>query len=306
LRITNKMIHTNFLQNLDRNKKYLEQLHNRIASGKMINRPSDNPVAVSRVMTLRSALNEMEQFDTNMRDASSWLEISDTALGNINNVLQRARELAVYGAGGTFDDSQLKAIGYEIDGLIRETVQITNTVIGDSYIFGGTHTTKPPFELIEDANGMSVSVIYHGDFEEIKYEVSPGVYVSVNTSSGVFGFIEEGNEIHSQLFKDLIDLKDAIMDGDVDKVSEMIGNFDDRIDDVLSERASLGARSNRMDMALERSDINQYELTKLMARLEDTDYAKATIDFSVQQSAYHAAIKSGAMIIQPTLLDFLK
>ncbi|KUO52792.1 MAG: hypothetical protein APF76_02330 [Desulfitibacter sp. BRH_c19] len=302
MRITNKMLQSNFMQNLDRNKFYLEKIHNRIASGKMVNRPSDDPVVVSRVMSIRSTLEEMEQFDKNMRDAGSWLEVSENSLSNLTDVLQRARELAVYGAGGTLTTEAMEGLADEVEQLIEESIQTANSAYGDAYIFGGTFTTHPPFIFNKDDGGISVE--YRGDFKDINYEVSPGVQMTINASKSAWQ-LNEG-EMKSEVFETLIELEQLLRNGDAEAASNFLSNIDDKIDHVLSERASLGAKSNRMDTALERSLDSQVEFSKILSRIEDTDYARAMIDFSVQEAAYHAAIKSGSQILQPTLLDFLR
>jgi len=296
------MMSQNFLHNLDRNKLYLGKIQDRLASGKILNRPSDDPVAVSRVMSLRTSIEEMEQFDRNMRDAASWLEASEAAMSNLTEVLQRARELAVYGAGGTLSDTAKEAIAKEVNELVKQAVQIANAVHGDSYIFGGTYTTKPPFELTEDED----RVLYKGDQAELRYEVSPGVYMPVNSSGKGFGLQVEGGEYTAKVFQTLIELRDRLRNGLESEISDILGDIDLVIDDVLSERATLGARINRMDYALDRNATVQLEYTKLISRLEDTDFARAMIDYSVQEATYQAALRTGAQLLQPTLLDFLK
>ncbi len=310
MRITDRMLHQNFLNNLDKNKAYLERIQDKLSSGKTVNRPSDNPIVVSRVMSLRTSFQEMEQYDRNMEDANSWLDASEAALNNLNHVLQRAREQAVYGAGGTLPPEAMRSISEEVNQLVKETVQVANTVFGDSYIFGGTHTTEPPFVLHEDDNGRVLSVEYIGDLSELNYEVAPGVKIAINASGLGFGLTEQGEdddkEVASAVFDALLNLRDLLDTGDGKLVGDSIGAFDKVIDDVLSERASLGARSNRMFIALERSKNTQLEFTKMISRLEDIDLPRETIDFRVQQATYAAALKTGAQILQPSLLDFLR
>lgn len=302
------MIHNNFLQNLNQNKIYLEKLHNRIASGKMVNRPSDDPAVVSRVVTLRNSLAEMEQFDKNIRDASSWLEVSENALGSVNDILQRARELTIYGAGGTLTAEAMGALRDEVEQLIGNLVQVANSTHGDTYVFGGTNTTEPPFKINGDGN-----VIFVGDHAELKFEVASGVKLAINATDA-FGFSNkitddteaDDDKKEKNIFEILVNLEKLMNDENTDGLSSYIGTIDKAIDRILSERSSLGAKSNRMEAALERSTDTQFEFTKMLSELEDTDYAKAMIDFSVQQAAYHASIKSGAQILQPSLLDFLR
>ena len=302
MRITNKMMSYNFLQNLERSKGYLEKIQNKLSSGKMINCPSDDPLAVYRIMSLRTTIDEMEQYDKNMQDASGLMEIAESALNNLNQVLQRAREQAIYGAGGTLPLDAVKAIAVEVGELIKEAVQVANTTFGDIYVFGGTYTAEPPFKLNEEENAVE----YFGDLAEIKYEVSSGVQMAVNASPQAFGLEAAEGKINSDVFGVLIELKNRLETGSGSEIANLLGDIDKVIDNVLSERASLGARSNRMNIALERSSNSQLEFTKMISRLEDADYAKLIIDFNVQEATYHAALQTGARTLQPTLLDFLR
>ncbi len=47
-------------------------------------------------------------------------------------------------------------------------------------------------------------------------------------------------------------------------------------------------------------------LTELLSNTEDLDFAGAVMDLTAQQNVYNAALQTGAKVIQPTLLDFLR
>jgi flagellar hook-associated protein 3 FlgL len=85
-----------------------------------------------------------------------------------------------------------------------------------------------------------------------------------------------------------------------------MGDFDKLIDNVLSERAIVGAKSKRMETAQDRASTYEVNLNTLVGKLEDVDYAKASIDFNTQKTVYEAALNIGAQIIKPSLIDFLK
>ena len=68
----------------------------------------------------------------------------------------------------------------------------------------------------------------------------------------------------------------------------------------------MGAKSKRMEAAQDRSSAYELNLNDLVGKLGDVDYAKASIDFHVQQTVYEAALATGAQIIRPSLIDFLK
>ena len=72
-----------------------------------------------------------------------------------------------------------------------------------------------------------------------------------------------------------------------------------------SQQASVGALSNRLTSATSRLQQLQQATTQQLSNVQDADMAKTLIDFSTQQAVYQAALKSGAQIIQPSLMDFL-
>ena len=71
-------------------------------------------------------------------------------------------------------------------------------------------------------------------------------------------------------------------------------------------RATVGATESRVDQAKSRLSDVEMTTTKLLSNTEDTDLAKAILDLTNQQNVYQAALRSGASIIQPSLLDFLR
>jgi flagellar hook-associated protein 3 FlgL len=77
-------------------------------------------------------------------------------------------------------------------------------------------------------------------------------------------------------------------------------------DGVINLRAEVGARQTRLDTAMSRLQEVEQTQTELLSKIEDTDMAKAYVEFSTQQAVYQAALKAGSQIIQTSLLDFLR
>ncbi|MBC7335470.1 MAG: flagellar hook-associated protein FlgL, partial [Clostridia bacterium] len=74
----------------------------------------------------------------------------------------------------------------------------------------------------------------------------------------------------------------------------------------LQLRAVYGAKSNRLRLALDRNFESKINMTELLSRLEDVDLAKISMEYSIQQYVYQAALATGAKVIQPSLVDFLR
>jgi flagellar hook-associated protein 3 FlgL len=295
MRVTQTMLSNNFLQNLsnsyDRMGKYQEQL----ATGKKINKPSDDPVVAMKGMNYRTELTEIQQYQRNLGEVHNWMDTSDDALDKSTKVLQRLRELAVQASNGTYEESQRGNIAKEVKQLREHLIDISNTKVNDKYIFNGTDTTNPRFEV--DASGK-LTVLSTND-EPVNITVSDGVKLRANiVPSRVFS-----EDMFKQIEAFANDLESG---GDGKDLGQYIEKVDGLINDVVEERASLGARMNRLDMVEDRLSSQEIVATQILSDNEDADFEKVIMNLKTQESIHRAALSVGARIIQPSLIDFLR
>jgi len=290
MRVNNQIIANTVLQNLNRNLEQMNRLQNQMSSGKKISRPSDDPIGIAQVLSYKTVLGEQDQHIKNMRDAKDWLDATESALNNATAILQNAREIAVYGANGTMPQESLNALAADVEQLIDEMLQVANSNHGGRYIFGGSRTDAVPF-----VTGAPVS--YTGDDLPLNWEVSPGVTIQVNApGKEVFGDSVSG------VFAALDKLHGELLGGNP---ALAITDLDQAVDHLLEQRASLGAKSNRLELAISRQEEAKVNVTKLMANLEDVDLAEVTMNFTMQEYVYQAALATAAKVLQPNLIDFL-
>jgi flagellar hook-associated protein 3 FlgL len=275
----------------------LSRTQQKIASGKEITKPSDNPYGTSRALQLRSDLDENQQYQRNVSEASSWQDVTDTALGKLSDYTQRARELLIQGANGATDNAGRSAIADEIDQIIGAMKSEANTQYAGRYIFGGTLTTTPPYNQTTDS--------YVGDNNPIVREIGKGVTVTVNViGDGVLGHADATGR--TGLIGALRQISDDLRANDTAALGSDITTLDGAQDTLIDARAVVGALSNRLEAAGSRLGELEQSTTQLLSETEDADMAKTLVDYSMQQSVYQAALKAGSQLIQPSLLDFLR
>lgn len=307
------------LVNLQRNLARMDRLQNRLSSGKRVQYPSDDPASASLAMRLHSAVLENDQYRRNVEAGISWLATTDSALQDMVNTLHRARELIVAGARGDLPDSARQALADEMDQVIRHLVEVGNTTHGGRYIFGGFRTDQPPLGLVVDVTtGKLTAVKYQGSTDpaaEFKVETGPLVTVTVGTSGvRVFGTLSPipGSpplppDQQPELFVHLIAARDHLAAGDVQALSNRdLQNLDADLDRILRELSRVGARQQGLELLAQRLDADQVNLKELLSKAEDLDVAEAITELKMQENVYRLALASGARIIQPTLLDFLR
>jgi len=118
----------------------------------------------------------------------------------------------------------------------------------------------------------------------------------------------EGNSREaSGIFKVVQKLIAHLRAGDQERISgEDIANLDAAIDDTLRIRSQVGARTSRLENALNRLGDFALNFKKLLSTNEDIDLAEVIMQLKEQQSVYETALAAAAQVIQPTLLDFLR
>jgi flagellar hook-associated protein 3 FlgL len=312
MRVTTKMLTASLLNNVNNNLSKLQEYENQLSSHVKVDKASDDPVAAAKILKAKSALNSQEQYSTNMEYASGLLTTVDGALASVNDVLLRARTITVSGSTGTTTKDSMQALADEVDGLIGEMVQVANTDYNGSYVFAGGETSAAPFTTTpkDGSNISAVQFISSADSLDETYsqkvEIASGVTIDISAGRTTFHTVTDGKDDINSVFQTMIKLRDSLKAGDQAAVSALLSDIDAQTDNVISERAVVGAKSNRIELAQNRAETYNISLTTLISTLGDADYAEASALYSSQQAVYEASLLVGAKIIQPSLLDFLK
>ncbi|OWZ84853.1 flagellar hook-associated protein FlgL [Natranaerobius trueperi] len=311
MRVTNKMMSDNMLRNVNSNLRKMNHTQEKLSTGKSIHRPSDDPAGIARALGMRTEEGELAKYQQNIDDADSWLTSTDSALSEVNDVLQRVRELTVYGASDSLDQGSRDALAEEVGELKGHLVEVSNSDFNQKHIFGGHNTTEKPFELIEDADG-NTGVTYNGNEGDLKVDISSDVTVNKNlTGTDVFGeeFPEDEDDIENQdnMFQTLENIYQDLKDGDTDSLSnDRLGEIDGWIDKNLENQAEVGARQNRLEMSKNRLQEIEHLTKEELSEVEDADMAETIMELKNQENVHRMALSAGARIIQPTLMDFLQ
>ncbi len=289
MRVTQGMLSNNMLRNLSNSYDSLGKYMDQLSTGKKINRPSDDPVVAMKGMSYRTQVTEIEQYQRNTSEVHNWMDNSDSALDQATQALQRLRELAVQGSNGTYEDGQRENMAQEVDQLRDHLADIANTKVNGKYIFNGTKTDIPPVEngVVQEGGG------------DVLVEVASGTKLKAN--------IDAGEVFSSDLFDDIQAFSDALRSGSPDEELDVnIGLMDNHIENVVNERADLGARMNRLELIEDRLSSQEVTANKMMSDNEDIDLEKVIMKLTTQESVHRAALSAGSRIIQPTLTDFLR
>lgn len=329
MRVTNKMLSNNFLRDMRTNLTNMNTLQGQMTSGKQIRKPSDDPFKASRIMQMHSDIDANKQYNNNIKDSINWLDTTDTALGQVGNVVGRIEELLISAGNGAYSENERKAIKDEINQKIGEVSQILNTSFDGKYIFGGTRgTTKPVDVETKDAlgNPKNTELIYNINSDPLigaaemdmigdkrLVEVSQGVTMDYNvTATQVISYGTGADENLMELFKNITkhldaDPSDANYANDIKALTTTdLAGIKAAMTNVLKVRSEVGSKQNRMESAESRNVDANFNMTEILSRTEDIDITEKTMEYATMQTIYIASLQTSAKVLQPSLLDYIR
>jgi flagellar hook-associated protein 3 FlgL len=305
-RITNNMLSRSVLSDLNDIAAKQAQTRRQMSSGKAITKPSDDPYAAGRAISLRSELAGIKQHERNVEEAQGWMTVTSTALQQITDMAQTARQLVVQGSTDTLPQESRNAIADQIDQLIAGMKQEANVTYDGRYVLGGNSTNVRPYDPAETRTDPSVTRndAYAGDGANQLREIGPGVTLVVNVHGGEVLGGAPGST--GDMLSVMRDVAAHLRSGDTTALGTTdLTAIQGQIDNLLSVQARVGAGMNRLDTASSRLQELEESAMSMLSNTEDADMAQTLVTFSTQQAVYQSALNAGARIVQTSLLDFL-
>lgn len=168
MRVTNRLIANNLNRNIQQNLIQVARTQEQLATSKSMLRPSDRPGNMSPLLEIKASLSYFEQYERNLDDGLSYLNLSDGTMQTLGDILSQAAQMAIQGANATYTTEDMAALGEQIDKMIDHVVDLANSSVGGKYVYAGTNNSMPPFKRQGD------TIIYTGNLNGIYREVLSG------------------------------------------------------------------------------------------------------------------------------------
>ena len=237
-------------KNLSHSRNALGTAMERLSSGMRINSAKDDAAGQAIANRMNSQIKGMAQAQRNANDGISMIQTTEGALNQINNNLQRVRELAVQAASDTNDIADRESIQTEITERINEIDRVAKSA---------------SFNGIKLADGTNASLqIQIGANTEAEDSITINLTDATTTGLSV---------------EDLT----AGAVSDSAKAYETIDAVDAALKTVDTARSGLGATLNRFDSVISNLQNSETNLSAARSRIEDADYAKEVAEMTRAQ-----------------------
>ncbi|MDL2289327.1 flagellar hook-associated protein FlgL [Clostridia bacterium OttesenSCG-928-F22] len=310
MRITNSMMTNNFLNNLNTNMAMMERYQYQLATNKRMVRLSDDPTGIISSMQARVKLYRIEQYQTNVDTAKTWLTQTETALKEMNNILTSSYEYTVQAANSYLTADEKIAIAEVIKQYRDHALDLGNSKLGDRFLFGGYNTLNAPFTIDNNGdifyNGLDLSTVNQDLLDEseefIQFEIGYGMLTDAAIPGTKFMGMGQDN-----IYNVLDELYDNLMnDADPDVLAKSITKLQNCSTDILATTAEIGGKSTRLDLMENRYEDDFINYTEMKSKVEDAKQAEVIMYFKMAESVYLSALNAGSKIIQPSLLDYMR
>jgi len=276
----------------------LSILQEQIASGKRINRPSDDPSGAEAVIKLKTSQREIEQFKRSATTANQKLTAADDGLSGYENILERVRTLLAQGMSDTASQTAKNSLATEIESLRSRVLNVANSKYGDEYLFGGTRQSAPPFDPSTAAPAAAPTSPQFVQIEPGVNAIAVGV-----TADTIF------SDSTSDIFTDLNNAVAALRGtgnpaadrATLETTMTRVATYSDLVNVA---HAKVGANMNAADYALDNLTNNFLSLDERVNEIENADFAETALKFAEAQQTLDATLQMTAQN-RRNLFDFL-
>ena len=215
----------------------------RLSTGKRINSAKDDAAGLAIASSFTSQIKGQSQAIRNANDGIALAQTADGALGEVTNILQRIRELAVQSASGTYaaaDRTNLQAEVTELQGQLTDIQAKTN--------FNGVSlvgTAAATVAVQTGANGGDTVTLNVGGVN-----LTAAIAASVATAAGA---------------------------------TTALTTLDTALGNVNTQRATLGAGQSRLQSVVNNLTSSVSNLTDARSRIEDVDFSTETTELAKAQ-----------------------
>jgi flagellar hook-associated protein 3 FlgL len=302
MRVTQNMMSNLFVRNIQKQTEAMLQRQEQIATQKRINRPSDDPAGMARVLDGRSTLAAIDQYGQNIEQGKTRLELNEQTLDQVNDLVKQARQLAEANSGADVTADQRAVAADNVKGIYDQVMQLANSRSGGRYMFAGYQTDTAPFT--RDAN---YNATYHGDDGSFQIPIADNIKVSVDADGR--NYFQDAANGGVNIFDQLRDLISGLQNTDLTAGTAQIQATVDPLDaayvQITNKRSEGAPKLYRLEASQQYWTNFKTTVQDAIGRDEEANITQAAVELNNLQTTYESSMAATAKIIQRGLVDFL-
>jgi flagellar hook-associated protein 3 FlgL len=298
MRVTFEAFHRNAASAIEMATQRLAEYQRQVASGKRVQRGSDDPSAAAAAIAERGHLARTDVYTASGDSAQSRLMVADTVLSDLVQQLSAA-QVAVAGARGTTATAaQRDARARELEGVRDAVLRDLNTSFEGTHLFGGTASTTTPY--VKGNNGVVSG--YQGAAQEMSVDIDMNMDVTVAFNGEAVAKGSDADDVFVELDRAIV----AARGGDAAGLDTAAAALQRAMDRVTLTQGRVGTSLRFIDEAKVRLGEASRAATARISSLEDANMAAAISGMSQADTVYRAALGAAGQLDKPSLMDYLR
>jgi flagellar hook-associated protein 3 FlgL len=287
-------------------------LQSQVSTGLRVQSPSDDPAAMENTLADLASASTQAQYNSNITTLQNRATSIYNVLESLQTISSRAGEIATSGGNATSSQSDLNNYASEVNQLIQQVVGAANTKDSDGqYLFGGTASGSAPFTVTTDANGNVTGVTYNGNTSVNQSAIGDGLTAAVdipgvnNGANGARGLLTD-SQSGADFINHLIQLRDDLTSGNTAAIAGAdSANLQKDENNIAYQVANNGVVQNQLTAAATFATNRSQTLSTDISNQSSADLVRTMVQLNQAQTAYQAALQSGAKIMQLSILNYL-
>ncbi|WP_334021388.1 flagellar hook-associated protein FlgL [Alteromonas sp. S015] len=299
MRVSSDFFHQTTIRNIQRSSVEYSDLSVQMASGKRIQRPSDDPLGKVSLMTLESQLRDLEQYERNIESVNFELSQQESQLTGIMDQLFSVQGLVIQAADGSSGPSEIQAYAQELSALESNIVSFLNSRDGSGHAyFGGSELDTEPFLLDTATN----TYLYQGDNHVRQVSVANNAFAPSNITGQS---LDPGATFLNAMRQYVTDISDPATTN-VDVLSQnmiaVISDFSAKVNQGLTE---IGSTMSSLE-TLDKSNRDIREFTQgLSDDINAVDYPEAYIKVNETLASYESTMRVYSSVTELSLFSLI-
>ncbi len=298
MRVADITLSQTITSQLDQQESAIADLEGQLSSGKSLNKPSDNPAAVTQVLQLSSEASQLTSWQSNAQTATSWLGMGNNAVNSVLSDMQSARTLLLQALNqGTQNGTTYQAFASQLQGINANLLDTANTEYEGRPIFAGTSASSQAY----DGAGN-----YLGNADTPTVVVGPGSGAGQTATLSVPGPDVFGSGA-SSVFTTLSTVIGQLNSGSpsATQLNTALNALDTNISTAEQAAAELGNASDSVSSTSAALTTQLTSVQDSQSSLEDVNVATVTTQLDTEMTDYQASMWAASQAIPETLVKFL-
>jgi flagellar hook-associated protein 3 FlgL len=294
-----------FLDGVNQIEQQITTATQQISSGLKIGVASDDPAQIDDLLQLRSDQQINTQIGSNLTMATSIASAADSALGGSIQVMDTAIQLGTEAASSLTGTNTDASIAVEVQGLMAQMVDYSQTQVQGQYIFSGDQPDSPSYQL-DLAAPKGVDQLLTTTATQQIQDPAGGSFAVSQTAQTIFDAQNaDGTPAADNVFASLQNLNLALQSNSTAGVQSAVNDLQQASTKLNSMQSFYGVVEDRLQTATTYASSHDAQLTTEIGSIQDADVTSDAMVLSQANSQLQAAFQAESEMPKSSLFNYL-